>query len=637
MDNMLLSTTQFLFVPESALSVVFLVIFCTLFVLGLYWASNCRKTVEEWAENGGDEYDKVRDKMPAEIFVRKQADKNSSEEAKLEGLPDVFVSVGIIGTFLGLGVAIQGAANLLQDEKIDLSKLTAVLGIIAFKFQTSVWGIGLSLLFRRFVVETYLDFRQNTLDVLLETVYAKERAGIRALLEKQNELLTVHFALLAKEGQEKKQLASKRLDTLLDLLRSLSQARYKFWREGLAGLNDSLKTMNKENVAKLSELQTNIVNQFTEQKQTADQHIKFVADKLDDVTAQMATGDKLKLNMAEQGMKAFLEFSHSTGEFNQTAQDFTQASEKFAGDVVNFENIVTDFFREEFARIRQVNDTLVKRQEEHIARIREEHKAQIVNIHEHQTDKMDKIKEEQTANLYQLVNGLDELHQKFYQDSRRFVADTQKIFADKIESVLDNVHNEYVGEARAIRVSVEEAERILRDMGESIKNVNEEALSGQRNFARRQENTAAQVDATMNNLAERIGETLTALSTQTEKYMATMADTQAQMQKNIQDWQNANKLSDSLRKIEGELAQQVKDVEVDLTEWKRDLDADHDNQEMMMMTIGQALQESRNAMSRMESKLNELKDAAILPLKDIPPVEKNSDRAQQGQRGENES
>ena len=188
MDNIVAQTIKFFFVPEAALAVLFLLIFLLLFGVGIYWAKNCRKSIEYLRDNAESEYEKVRVKMSPELFIKKYLNKISATEGKLEGVPEAFVRIGIVATFLGLGVAIQGSAELLEDEKLELAKLTAVLGVIAFKFQTSVWGICFSLIFRSFIVERYFDFRQETIDYVSDLLYTIERESIRTLLEKQNEL-----------------------------------------------------------------------------------------------------------------------------------------------------------------------------------------------------------------------------------------------------------------------------------------------------------------------------------------------------------------------------------------------------------------------------------------------------------------
>ena len=70
-------------------------------------------------------------------------------DALVERLPGVFITIGLLGTFLGLGLAVTDAAKVLASSTIDPSKLFGdVLQPIGFKFRVSVWGILFSLLCR---------------------------------------------------------------------------------------------------------------------------------------------------------------------------------------------------------------------------------------------------------------------------------------------------------------------------------------------------------------------------------------------------------------------------------------------------------------------------------------------------------
>ena len=153
MSELLVKTAEFFLIPEAILSAVFLVIFVGIFAFGLYRQRKCQEFLKVFDSEADENFKALATKMTPEMFIKKNLRKLSVMEDVLEELPNVFVSIGIIATFLGLGVAIQGAAELLQTDKLELPKLTAVLGVIAFKFQTSVWGICFSIIFRNIIVE----------------------------------------------------------------------------------------------------------------------------------------------------------------------------------------------------------------------------------------------------------------------------------------------------------------------------------------------------------------------------------------------------------------------------------------------------------------------------------------------------
>ena len=192
------------------ISTIFLIIFVGIFSFGVYRQRQCKEFLKKFDAEAEESFKALASKMTSDVFIKKNIRKISVSENVIEELPNVFVSIGIIATFLGLGVAIQGASELLQTDKLELSKLTAVLGVIAFKFQTSVWGICFSIIFRNTIVERYFEFQHQLVDELTDRLYMLERENARTLIERQNELLVVqHKAILAANAAQNQALIER--------------------------------------------------------------------------------------------------------------------------------------------------------------------------------------------------------------------------------------------------------------------------------------------------------------------------------------------------------------------------------------------------------------------------------------------
>lgn len=184
MDNLLQKVFVFLTKPESELSIVFLVIFFMCFVYGVLHAFFCYRKIKDFSNNAIVEYEKVKEKYTPNVYINNFNRLMKTKEIKFEDLPNIFVSIGILGTFLGLGVAIQGAATLLNTDKVDLSQLNSVLSVIAFKFQTSVWGTCFSLVFQKLISENYYVKKSSAIRAITETLYENE-ISYRTTLEHQ--------------------------------------------------------------------------------------------------------------------------------------------------------------------------------------------------------------------------------------------------------------------------------------------------------------------------------------------------------------------------------------------------------------------------------------------------------------------
>ena len=184
MDNLLLSASKFILEPESSFSNLFLIVFILCFIYGVWQVKSCIDNWNEFEANAKEEYAKLRDHFLPDTFIELKKEALAANENKITDLPNVLVTIGILGTFIGLGVSIQGAASLLNDENIDLSKLNAMLGVIAFKFQISVWGTISSLFFQKLVIGYYIEKKQQIIVKILRLLYENETA-IRTTMENQ--------------------------------------------------------------------------------------------------------------------------------------------------------------------------------------------------------------------------------------------------------------------------------------------------------------------------------------------------------------------------------------------------------------------------------------------------------------------
>ena len=184
MDDLFTNSINFIFKPESVFSVLFLIVFIICFVYGIWLKRSCLNYWVNFESSAERDYKLEREHFLPDVFVNLKQEQIAALENKMTDLPNLFVTIGILGTFIGLGVAIQSAATLLNDENIDLSKLNAMLGVIAFKFQISVWGTIFSIIFQKIVMEFYFEKKQHIITNVLSSLYSNE-INVRTTMEKQ--------------------------------------------------------------------------------------------------------------------------------------------------------------------------------------------------------------------------------------------------------------------------------------------------------------------------------------------------------------------------------------------------------------------------------------------------------------------
>lgn len=180
----------FILVPESVVSLIFLVVLMGIFIYGIMKLNLLKTEFIARLKTIELEYNKQSKKFDPSVFLRMKFQEFEASEYQITSIPNILVSVGILATFLGLGIALKQASEILSSAgTVELLKLNSVLAIIAFKFQTSVWGLTLSILFQKYAIDYFVTLKQEYQQRALETLYANKETGIEDLLQKQSTLL----------------------------------------------------------------------------------------------------------------------------------------------------------------------------------------------------------------------------------------------------------------------------------------------------------------------------------------------------------------------------------------------------------------------------------------------------------------
>ena len=496
MNEQLLQVIKFLFVPEATLAVVFFVIFLLILVSGVIIYRRNRDGLIAFREQALEDYDKVSQKTPPEIFLKKRLERLSAGEGMLEGIPDVFVSVGILATFIGLGIAIQEAAGLLTAEKFEIEKMVGLLGIIAFKFQTSVWGIAFSLLFRRFAVENYFAFRQEVIDEIRELLYVMERDSVQRLLEKQNIFLDT---MLAYRRQADKDFNSRlvalvkdineRQEALLDKQREQGAAQHE---EMLAGIK-SLQAAQTAGIDGVKGALTTIFERqdaiAKAQKAETDRRHESRSAQIDALAAALAAGEvtrKAALSEFTALRQRFDSFEGVTEHYAQTAKDFEGQVAAFGGQVETFRQEIFTMQKNIAAALEEINaktqDNLVAMQShvENLQKVFLRDENQYVAKTREYFQNILQQSEDAFKNI--LNDSISNVHESYARELARFANITTGLDSvlAKIDTHVAKMHKEMIAGQKAVEAM---AQTSCQDLNSLIGAVGDSAKAYQRNLS----------------------------------------------------------------------------------------------------------------------------------------------------------
>ena len=175
-------------------------------------------------------------------------------------------------------------------------------------------------------------------------------------------------------------------------------------------------------------------------------------------------------------------------EFAENEKNFEATAQNFSNRVENFSKQLTNVLHAELADLRAVNETMVQKQDEHINKIHEEHQ----------------------LNIFHVTEKLEELHRKFYIDSRKFVQEATQAFNDLSNNTVGEIQDKYLHSANDIRVSIQNLNNLLTEIKNIVDTSNSEFFMEQKNFT-------ANRQATMQEISKMLEVISSAISKETER------------------------------------------------------------------------------------------------------------------------
>ncbi|MBO0932018.1 hypothetical protein [Fibrella aquatilis] len=149
--------------PIQWIQIILLVVFVLLMAVGIYLYT---QSEERWQA-------KLKElKSDLSMLTDAGADKSikdlittSWQDSFLQSLPGIFLIVGLLGTFISLGISLTKLSPAIDKMDIgDPSGIKEVLEALGTKFKTSIWGILFNLIFRL----GFLYRLENTLSQIIE-------------------------------------------------------------------------------------------------------------------------------------------------------------------------------------------------------------------------------------------------------------------------------------------------------------------------------------------------------------------------------------------------------------------------------------------------------------------------------------
>lgn len=371
-----MNVVKFLFGLEG-LSVYFVMVMAIIFIAGVMYAV---KTIHKFSDEIEDlkkQYTESGNKYatrltPQEFFALHLDEGHASH--LLAAIPGFLVSLGILGTFIGLGIAVgeaSGAMGSNLDSVESMTKmqtaLNQLLTAISFKFQASAWGILSSLIFSS-TVQIWFGAR---LEDLVETAsrdimgsYQTPAAAIAAELERLESALEKSLSPLGP------QLGNVLRNAIQVLEKNISQPMQNMNQEilklatALTIVSDSAKKMQASaeglgNMSeKVDESLKNVSQTIGQQLGQANLQTKH---SLENMEKSISQSSKKQIETAENQLTAM---QNSLQDMKKSIQESSQGQVTAARQMSQDVNATIKHMQTEINRLLEMSNAIQTKSEE---------------------------------------------------------------------------------------------------------------------------------------------------------------------------------------------------------------------------------------------------------------------------------
>lgn len=337
-----MSVAQFLFGLEG-LSVYFVSIMALLFFFGAGYAiltvNKFTKQIGVLKSQYAEKNNKYATRLTPTEFFQLHLDEGHASHL-LSAIPGFLVSIGILGTFIGLGIAVGEASGAMSSNLDTVESMTemqnalnGLLTAISFKFQASAWGILSSLIFSATVQVWFgskledlieeasrdvMEYYKTPAAAIASELAGMEDAMVKALSNLGPQLGTVLkdaiTVLEANISQPMKEMNAQivKLDDSL-LVVSTSAKQMKTSAEGLGNMSEKvdeslqnvsrtigqqLEQANLQTKHSLENMEKSLLKATTKQIETADKQLVAMQGSLTEMTQSIQESSKGQVRAA---------------------------------------------------------------------------------------------------------------------------------------------------------------------------------------------------------------------------------------------------------------------------------------------------------------------------------------------------
>ncbi|TRO25847.1 hypothetical protein EQ826_12545 [Ectopseudomonas mendocina] len=233
-------------------------VLCAITLVMMLWGARQATWEKKWNGSGADDLD-VEHGSVNEI----SAAVASSGEKMADIMPGILLIFGLLGTFLGLGIALNKASTILLEASsgggID-SSMVSLMGMmegLGTKFKTSTWGLIAFLTLKGFAgLSSYDERRLRWCIGKMKVAFDQGREAMRAIHERDQSTLISALSKIDQTLLEQLQASRRVLEQHVQLSQQGTQAT----NNALTGMRQAVADLQQSLVPQLHTLNSSALN-----------------------------------------------------------------------------------------------------------------------------------------------------------------------------------------------------------------------------------------------------------------------------------------------------------------------------------------------------------------------------------------
>ena len=343
-------------------------------------------------------------------FVKLKMQKIDNYENILNNLPNTLVSIGIIATFIGIGIVMKEAGEVINSAhsgSIDLNGLKNLITIIGFKFQTSVWGIFFSLIFMLVVLQPYKNHKDGKInDLIKELSNEYENPETKKILTAVESFQEV---FVANSDKQYKWFSEEYISNLERIMDTNTQKISDNTVSAIKETNNEIK----EAILKNTDNTVSAIKETNNEIKVNSENTKNIVGQLSVLNDKFSSIDKMVSALKE-----------ASGSIQDSANNLNDSINRLMEDMKNTIKDATN----------KMNET-TKQGAESLAKASNEINNSLETINSSLAKNLNDIKKELGNNLTNMATNLNESLQKLQDESSKMTANLSNTMADLKQSM----------------------------------------------------------------------------------------------------------------------------------------------------------------------------------------------------------